>query len=201
MVAGSPEGPVLLLLLSLLAPARATPPGFTAKGEASGCQLFLGPTESDGVVAMRAECRWEDVDAALLDEILSSPWDHAAVWEQVVEARILSQSQDEVRLWVQHLLIAMPDREVVIDWRRSEEEGVLLNRWTTAPVDWELAPGNARCNRYEGFWELRVEEDVVLLVHEDHYDPGPFPAWMIRPFLSHSLARMVADLHDYVRLP
>ena len=194
---------LLLLLLSLtgLSPAWAAPPGFTASGEAAGCELFLGATEPDGVVPMRAECRWEDVDAVFLDEILSSPWDHAAVWEQVVEARVLSQGPGEVRLWEQHLLVGMPDREVVIDWRRTEGEGVVRNRWTTAPVDWEVAPGNTRCHRYEGLWELRVEDGQVLLILENRYDPGPFPAWMVRPFLSRSLAGMMVDLHDHVRLP
>lgn len=190
---------MILLAIPL---ALAAPPDFKPVGQQDGCQLLLGATEDDGVVPMRAECRWSDVDAQALDEILSSPWDHAAVWEQVVEARVVSRGDDEVRLWVQHLLVGMPDREVIIDWRRSEEGGVVFNRWTTAPGDWQVAPGNTRCHRYEGAWELQVEDDgSVRLVHENHYDPGPFPAWLVRPFLGGQLSRMMADLHAYVRQP
>ncbi len=187
------------VLVWLLAPAAwSAPAGFELLEEVDGCRLYLGPTEAEGVVPMRAECHWQGVDGAAIADIVAHPDGHEEVWSQIAETRVWSGEADAQRLWFLHDLPGFSDREVVVDWRREDlAGGGVHTSWTTADVDFEAAPGHTRARLFEGEWTVRpLEGGVVQVLHETRYDPGAFPGWLVRPFLGGTLEGVMDDLRQ-----
>lgn len=190
----------MLSLLLLALPALAAPPGFESIGQSEDCALFLGPDGPDDVVPMWAECTWRDVSFTAIDRLLSAPERASTVWKSVVGVRLMGVAGDTRRVWQQHALIAMPDREVVIDWKRRVVPDGARYEWANVDVDWALLAGNERCPRYDGFWEVKAHPGGgAHVTHATWYDPGSFPTWLQRPFLGGELAQIVGQLHTAAR--
>jgi uncharacterized membrane protein len=92
----------LVPLISLLALASAAPNGFERVGDAEGCRLYLGATQADGVIPMRAECTWRGADAEVLEDIVGTPGAYQDVWSQILRTEVWSGRGDDLRVWYLH---------------------------------------------------------------------------------------------------
>lgn len=189
-----------MILLLASAQAVALPAGFAEVGAAEGCVLALGASEPDGVVPMWATCDWPDVTESAVVAALSRPERYARIWPNVVDSRVVGRDGDTLQVWQKHDLPAFADREVVIDWRASAISGGWRVAWTTSALDWEPAPGDERCVRYDARWDVMpLPGGGTRVVHEARYASGTLPAWLVRPFLGSELERAVEALGRFVR--
>jgi hypothetical protein len=186
----------------LLGSALAAPPGFNvSKRDVEGCTLYLGPAEADGVVPMRAECRWPDVSVEQFDRAYADWTRHDEIFSSIASSDLVSTNGATKTLRQTYTASGISDREMLIDGTRTEIDGGLRFEWHKHPGDQGITSGNVEALRSDGFWEVTAHpEGGVTAIHQLSYDPGGrVPGFLVRWFQTSGLAAIVGDLKAAIR--
>lgn len=191
-----------MLPLLVLSAAIAAPAGYKVSVAAhDGCELSLGPAAKDGVVPMHAECDWADVTLARFTAVMGDWRKHADVFAVIVTSEV-RKAGDRALVYQLQRTKGISDREVLMWMWHSTEGGAERYAWSTAadqPL--EVASGNVRCVRTEGYWQAAARpEGGVHVVHHLEYDPGGYvPGFMVRAFQVDGLKTNLSEVHAAVR--
>lgn len=189
----------------LLSAALAAPAGWNVtKTDADGgaCELSLGPTESDGVVPMRAECHWKDVTLDQFKTKLAAFGDHDDYFTAVVQSTVKRVEGDKTIVFQEHQSSGISNREVMISMWHETVDGYDRYAWKTLGAEpLTVASGNVRCNRSEGYWSAKADAaGGIDVVHVLAYDPGgSVPGFLVRWFQTSGLATNATELHQAIR--
>ncbi len=191
-----------MFLFLVIATALGAPDGYKQTREGyDGCDLFLGPKEADGVVPMRAECRWPEVSLEKFDAAFSQ-WDlHDDIFSTISASDVLGKAGDTTEVRQIQVTKGISDRFIVIKGTRAAiDGGGYRYAWTRS--DHTMAPpsGTVQVTRSDGHWEVRpLDGGGVALVHQLSYDPGgSVPSFMVRWFQTSGLQGIVTDLRQYM---
>jgi len=191
-----------MLALMLVAAAIAAPADYKVTREGvSGCNLFLGPAEADGVVPMRAECHWADVTLAKFDGAFAKWEDHDVFFSSIAESDILGSAGGKTQVRQVHTTKGISDRFIVIDGTRAANAGGGFKyAWTKSAHQSAQPADTVAALRSDGYWEVTPAADGGIdLVHQLSYDPGgSVPGFLVRWFQTGGLEAIVTDLHTYM---
>ena len=190
-----------LVALSLATPVFAAPAGYTVTKSVDGCELSLGPAESDGVVPMRAECVWPDASMAKFDQHVGNWDEHDLFFTAVVDSDVRRVEGNKALVYQKHRSKGISDREVMLWMQHTVVDGYDRYSWTKAKGE-PLTPidGNVLCDRSDGFWQAKTgPAGGILVVHSLSYKPGgSVPGFLVRWFQTSGLEANVTELHAYL---
>jgi hypothetical protein len=183
------------MLTLLFAAAVAAPTGWKVTNtDHEGCELALGPAESDGTVPMRAECHWKDVSLDTFKAKFADWAGHAAIFTSVVTSRV-QRSGDKALVFQEHQASGVSNREILLWMWHEQVDGFDRYAWKTASEE-ALTPadGHVRADRSDGYWQAKAEGSGVHLVHMLAYDPGgSVPGFLVRWFQTGGLEANVSE--------
>jgi len=185
----------VLTVAALAAPADFRPTKTTER-----CQLFLGPALSNGVVPMRAECRFPNVDFAKLDAAFSRWGDHDVPFSTVLSSEVVGAVGGEALVRQVHAVKGVADRECLLQMKRTLlPEGGARFSWTLAAGPQEVADGRVAVAFDDGMWEVTPHaEGGVSAIHQLAYDPGGrVPGFLVRWFQTAGLADIVEQMEAW----
>lgn len=171
---------------------------FVPVREDAGCTIAMRPETHPEGAAMRAECRWPEVDAHRLVAMLAAYERYPDFVFPVTEARVVRTEPDRSLVYQRQSMIAIADREVLLWMARTDlERGGARFSWSAATEEpLVLRPGAVRTPRNTGFWQ--VEPDLnggASVVHEVALDAGgSIPRWIVELVRYRSFARIMADV-------
>lgn len=192
-----------MITLLFLSSALAAPAGYSVSdADYNGCELSLGPTQSDGFRAMHAECHWSDVTLAAFESKFADYSKHDDVFSTVAESKIQRTDASRTLVHQRHVLSSLSDREV-LQWMEWKMEGdYRVSSWVTATGE-PLTPasGNVKSIRSDGYWKVRTsEKGGVDVIYELDYNPGgSVPGFLVRWFQASGLQTTVDELHAYLK--
>ncbi len=165
--------------------------------ESEGCLFYREDARPDGLIPISVTCRWEDVSFDALQGVIGDYANHDQVWGAVASADWAGRNGDWLKVHHVHRVPGLSDREVVLEWRRSEADGAVRYDWRRAEEQPEPADGRVVIAEDEGFYLLSRSADAVLLEARFVYDPsGNIPPWLtIRTQIPTSVI-MVRELHE-----
>jgi len=189
------------LLLSVHA-ALATPAGYTVNVAAyDGCELSLGPTMSDGVVPLHADCYWPDVTLDRFKSVMGDPVKHAAVFTVIVTSELrrpASTADGKSLVYQLQRSKGISDREVLLWMWHSVADGADRYAWTTASTE-ALTPadGNVRVARSDGYWQAKADpRGGVLVSHQLEYAAGgSVPGFLVHWFQTSGVETNLSEVH------
>lgn len=188
---------MLVLPLALALAASADDGGFVPVREAAGCAISMRPESSPEGAAMRADCRWPEVDPARLVEMLSAYDRYSDFVYPIAEARVVRTERDRALVYQRQSMFGIADREVLL-WMGREERGDATRfAWTTASEQpLEQRPGSVRTPRNVGYWEVAPGPDGgASVVHEIALDAGgSVPRWLVALVRTRGFARIMEDV-------
>jgi len=170
--------------------------------EVHDCQISMRPPEHPEGAAMRAECRWPEVDyQRAVDKLARFDAYDDYIWP-IAESRIERSDEDgRLLLYQRQHIWPLSDREVLLWMDQESYEGGLRFVWTTAndePLD--LAEDAIRTPKNEGYWLVAPsEEGGVRVVHEIAVvGGGTIPAWVVNMVRVRGFARVMGDVRAIV---
>ena len=105
-----------------IAVAVAAPPGFKETKAMDQCTLYLGPPLDNGVVPMRAECHFPDVDLAKVDAAFSRWADHDLPFSTVLGSDVVRTEGDTTWVHQVHAMKGVSDRECILKMNKTAIE-------------------------------------------------------------------------------
>lgn len=187
------------MLTLLIGAALAAPQGYTVtKTTDDGCELSLGEPEADGVVPMRAECTWTDVDLATFERKLGDWAGHDEIFEVVVDSTVQQTDGDRALVYQKHRSKGISDREILLWMKHDTIDDWERYAWTRATGEaLEVADGNVAAARSDGYWQAKAAPGGgIVVVHWLAYDPGgSVPGFLVRWFQTSGLETNVAEMH------
>lgn len=195
MPSGVPWG----MLTLLIGAALAAPPDYrVTKTTDDGCELSLGPAEADGVVPMRAECTWDDVDLGTFERKLGDWAGHDEIFSVVVDSTIKRTDGDRTLAYQKHRSKGIGDREILLWMTHTTVDGFERYGWTKAGDEpLEVASGNVAAARSDGYWQAKAAPGGgIVVVHWLAYDPGgSVPGFLVRWFQTSGLETNLTEMH------
>jgi hypothetical protein len=190
------------LLAAVLATTPSAPSGYKPSRVEDGCQFSLGPTASDGVVPVQADCHWPDVSAEKVISTISDWSAHAKYFASVEAVRILEQGGGRVVMHQVHTASGISNREATLVGTRETRGEVTRFAWTMrGATQLPIADGNVQCGRDDGFWEVSAHpEGGARVTYHLEYDPaGSVPGFLVRAFQTGGLVTLVGELHQWAK--
>ena len=195
------SGVVLVALLSILARAESTDDGFVFVRESSGCSIAMRPEEHPRGAAMRADCRWPDVDPRRLVGVIGEYDRYDEFVSPVSLARIERREGNRALVYQLQRMTGIADREVLLwMWREDRADGGVRVSWTTASEEpLVLAPGSVRTPKNVGYWLVAPEPTGgAHVVHEIELDAGgSIPRWLVSLVRTRGFARIMQQVRVY----
>jgi hypothetical protein len=189
------------MMYLLVASALAAPQGFKVTKNTDHCELSLGPALGNGVVPMRAECHFPDVDPDKLHSLMAAFGDHDKYWSSVVSSDVLRT--DGSRTWVKqvHAAKGISNREAILVMEKKSVEGGFRYTWTLDSSSLEPASGHVAVEWDDGYWEVTTHPDGgVRAVHQLAYGPGgSVPGFLVRWFQTSGLQAVVQEIEAYAK--
>lgn len=192
---------MLLLCIGLSAAVLAGDDGFEPVRTAVGCAIEMRPeTHPDGA-AMRAACRWPEIDPAPLAAELLRYERYPRFLFPLAESRIERQEPGRALVYQRQSLTGLSTREVLL-WITSArgDDGTVRVAWTTASEEpLTLAPGAIRTPKNVGRWEVGADPaGGTHLVHEISVDGGGnVPRWIAQLARNWAYTRILSDTRAY----
>ncbi len=172
--------------------------GFESVRTAHNCAISMRPEAHPDGAAMRADCRWPDVQLTTMTAGLGDYTRYTEYVFPIVVSRV-ERLDDAGRSLVyqrQHIF-GIADREVLLWMRQGPVEGGVRFSWSAAVEEpLSLGDGNVRVVRNEGYWEV-VADDAggVRVVHQVAMDAGgSIPKWLVQLVRTRSFARIMGDV-------
>jgi hypothetical protein len=195
-----------MVLLALALAASADVGGFEPVREAAGCEISMRPESSVEGAAMRAECRWPEVDPARLVAMLSAYDRYSDFVYPISEARVVRVAPDgRALVWQRQSMFGIADREVLLwMWREDRPDGSVRFSWTTASEEpLRMRPGSVRTPRNEGYWQVgRDPSGGATVVHEVALDAGgSVPRWLVALVRTRGFAKIMEDVRAAADAP
>ena len=190
-----------MILAALTLTALAAPPdGYRVTKEVNDCQLMLGAAV-DGVVPMRAECVWPEVDPARFRAVMGQFQDHDVVWSTVSSCEIVRTEAGRTLTHQVHVSKGISDREALLWLEGAEVPGGWRASWTLATDPLDVADGNVPVAKDDGYVEvLDRAQGGALVNYQLTYDPGgSVPGFIVRWFQVSGLQTITEDLRAAVR--
>ncbi|MEZ4238491.1 MAG: hypothetical protein R3F59_20530 [Myxococcota bacterium] len=189
----------MLTLALSAAVAAAAPPGFTETKTTDHCTLFLGPALSNGVVPMRAECRFPSADLQKLLAAFSNYDDHDVPFATVKASDVVRTEGDVAYVKQVHAVKGVSDREGVLKMTKTAIPGGARFAWTLDTAAGPPSDGRVAIGFDDGFWELTADPaGGVHAVHQLSYDPGgKVPGFLVRWFQTSGLAAIVGEMETW----
>ncbi len=190
--------PLLVLPVLLSSPARAQ--GFEHVRDADGCAIAMRAATDTTVAAMRAECRWPDVQPAALAALIADYARYPDLVFPIDEARVVRVEGE--RTLVYQRQSGLSDREVLL-WMTTTTEGAKTTvSWSPAREEpLELRPGAIRTPENTGAWSVEPDEGGgAKVVHEIALDAGgSVPQWIVGMVRTRSFAKIMSDVRAAAR--
>ena len=180
--------------------ASAAEDGFAWVRDASGCTISMRPETHPSGAAMRADCRWPDVDTGRLIGVIGEYDRYQEFVSPVDVARIERVDGARTLVYQRQHMMGIADREVLLwMWREQEGEGVRVS-WTTATDEpMAVAPGAVRTPKNVGYWEVVPDPSGgARVVHEIQLDAGgSIPRWLVNLVRTRGFARIMQDVRVF----
>jgi hypothetical protein len=166
--------------------------------EEAGCAIAMRPESHPDGAAMRAECRWPEVEPATLSAMLAVFEAYPDFVFPIDEARVVRREPDRALVYQRQSMIGLADREVLL-WMGQEPtpDGGARFSWTAAAEEpLALRPGAVRTPRNTGFWQVDpYPAGGSVVVHEVAMDAGgSIPRWVVELVRYRAFARIMADV-------
>jgi hypothetical protein len=194
-----------MLPLALALTASADDGGFERVRESSGCGISMRPESHPEGAAMRAECRWPEVPATRLVDMLSVYERYPDFVYPITEARVVRYEPGRVLVYQRQSMFGIADREVLLwMWREDRPDEATRFAWTTASEQpLELRPGSVRTPRNVGYWEVAADPSGgSTVVHEIALDAGgSIPRWLVALVRTRGFARIMEDVRVAAAAP
>lgn len=174
-------------------PVVEAEPAWEIVKESEDCSFARGPEAQ-----LVASCTWPDVQAARLDELLSDFAGAQEIWASVESSAIQGEPGSEgTPVFHVHSIPGLSDREILLLWKRVEEDGALRFSWTRAPEQPKVAEGRVNVPRDEGYYLIRSEGEGIALEALFIYEPGgSIPDWVVRATQVTSADVMLGELRE-----
>lgn len=189
------------MIILLVTTALAAPPGFKVTKNTDHCELSLGPALGNGVVPMRAECHWPDLEPARLQGMMAALADHDLYFSSVVSSDVVRS--DGARTWVKqvHRAKGISDREAILVMETTKVGDAQHYGWALDNGDLVASSGNVLVGYDDGFWEFSAHPDGgTKAVHQLAYDPGgSVPGFLVRWFQTSGLTAVVEEIEAYAK--
>lgn len=184
------------VLFALSSSARAGS-GFEHVRDVDGCAIAMRAATATTVAAMRAECRWPDVDPAAVAALIRDYARYPDLVFPIDEAVVRRVEGDRTLVYQRQSMIGLSDREVLL-WMTTTVEGDRTTvSWTPARDEpLELRPGAIRTPENTGFWSVEPDGGGgSRVVHEIALDAGgSVPEWIVNLVRTRSFARIMGDV-------
>lgn len=167
---------------------------------AAGCAISMRPETHPEGAAMRAECRWPEVDPARLQRVLTQYERYPEFVFPISVARIERAEAGRTLVYQKQELVGIADREVLLWMVHSEAAGGARVAWSAAsdqPL--ELASGAVRTPRNTGYWDVGPDPDGgARVVHQIAMDAGGYvPKWLVNLVRTTAFAKIMADVRAF----
>lgn len=205
----SRRSPIRIVLVGVLAlaasagPAVAAPSGYSVNvADYEGCEISLGPTMSDGVVPVHAECYWSDVTLDTFKAVMGDPVKHADVFTVIVTSQIRRSEADKQLVYQLQRSKGISDREVLLWMNHTTVSGADRYGWTTASTE-ALTPadGNVRVARSDGYWQAQADSrgGVKVVHHLEYSAGGSVPGFLVHWFQTSGVETNLSEVHAAVK--
>ena len=186
---------VLMLAVFATGSGRLTGFGF-GWGEADdGCQLTEEATENSSAVMVRAVCKWDNVSAERLHDLLADPAIHDQYFSNLAESTILEERDGWAKVRQVQQASGMSDREIVVEFRTEEIHGGYKYHWDKSADQSANSGELVEVEISKGYWEVVSDGDGAKLHYQVRYLPGGnIPAFMVRMFQSSGIRAVLAEL-------
>lgn len=183
----------------------AGPDPFEFVSETGGCAISMRPPDHPDGAAMRAACRWPEVEPPALVEMLSVWSDYPRFVFPVDEARVVRTEDHRTLVYQRQSMIGIADREVLL-WMRREDlgpDGVRFSWAAAADEPLTLRPGAVRTPKNTGSWTVAADPaGGSSVVHEIALDAGgSIPRWLVELVRYRSFARILSDVRAAAHTP
>ena len=188
-----------MLVLSLALDAAADDSGFEPVRESGGCAIAMRAEDHPEGAAMRAVCRWPEIEAPALVEMLSRYERYPDFVYPVTEAKVVRTEADgRTLVYQRQSMFGIADREVLLwMWREEPAEHTVRFTWTTASEEpLTMREGSVRTPKNVGYWQVTADPGGgSTVVHEIALDAGgSVPRWLVSLVRTRGFARVMLEV-------
>lgn len=175
--------------------------GFRFARTTSGCTVDMRPESHPDGPAMRATCRWPEVDPEAFAAAVSEPSTYTAHVFPLDESRVVRFEPGRMLVYQRQSVTGLATREVLL-WMTVERaaDGAVAVAWRAANEEpLTLQPGAVRTPKNSGYWRVRPDPAGGTLAEHgiEVQGGGQVPKWIVQFARNWAYNRILADSRAY----